>query len=137
MSEQAESKIVAGDINEDQVWQFMDNLTLLQLSDFIAKFEDRYNVTAAAPMAMAAMPGAGDAAPAEEEKTEFDAILTEVGDSRINVIKEVRAITALGLKEAKAVVEGVPQAVKEGVSKEEAEEIKKKLEGVGAKVEIK
>jgi len=113
---------------------------VLELSEFIKELEEKFGVSAAAPVAaVAAAPGAApgaEAAPAEE-KTEFDVILVEAGGQKIQVIKEVRAITGLGLKEAKELVESAPKPVKEGVSKEEAEEIKKKLEAVGAKVEIK
>ncbi len=133
------SKSASG-ITKEQVFEFFDNLNLIELSDFIKEFEERYGVTAAAPVAMAAgMPigGAAAEAAAEEEKTEFDVILSSVGEQRINVIKEIRAITGLGLKEAKALVEGAPQPVKEGIPKAEAEEIKKKMEAVGAKVDIK
>jgi large subunit ribosomal protein L7/L12 len=132
-------KKAASGISKDQVFEFFDNLNLLELSEFIKEFEDRYGVTAVAPVAMPAgvvSAGAGEAE-AAEEKTEFTPVLAEVGEQRINVIKEIRAITALGLKEAKALVEGAPQPVKEAIPKAEAEEIKKKLEAVGAKVEIK
>jgi len=127
------------EITKEKVFEFFDKLTLLELSEFVSEFEERYDVQAAAPMmvaGMAAGPGAA-AAEAAEEQTEFSVILTEVGDKRINVIKEVRAITQLGLKEAKEVVEKIPSPVKEGIPKDEAEDIKKKLEAVGAKVEIK
>jgi large subunit ribosomal protein L7/L12 len=112
-------------------------LTVLEASELSKMLEEKWGVSAAAPVAAAAAgPAAAAAAPAEE-KTEFDVILTSFGDNKINVIKEVRAITALGLGEAKALVEGVPKAVKEGVAKAEAEEIKKKLEAAGAKVDLK
>src|ERR1700712_5090245 len=111
-------------------------LTVLEASELSKMLEEKWGVSAAAPVAAAAGPAAAAAAPAEE-KTEFDVILTSFGENKINVIKEVRAITALGLGEAKALVEGAPKAVKEGVNKAEAEEIKKKLEGAGAKVELK
>ncbi len=126
-------------ITKEQVFEFFDNLTVLELSQFIKEFEERYGVSAAAPVAVAAVAGAPGAAPAEpaEEKTEFTVILKEVGPKRIDVIKEIRKITGLGLKESKELVEKAPQTVKEGVSKEEAEKIKQTLEGVGAKVEIK
>lgn len=126
------------DVSKEQVFEFFDKLTLIELSEFVKEFEERYNVSAAAPVMMAGMAMAG-AAPAEaaEEQTEFTVMITDVGEKRINVIKEIRAITQLGLKESKEVLESVPSPVKEGVSKEEAEEIKKKLEAVGAKVEIK
>jgi large subunit ribosomal protein L7/L12 len=114
-------------------------LTVLEASELSKMLEEKWGVSAAAPVAVAAAPGAGGgaAAPAAEEKTEFDVILTSFGDNKINVIKEVRAITNLGLGEAKALVEGAPKAVKEGVAKAEAEDIKKKLEAAGAKVDLK
>jgi large subunit ribosomal protein L7/L12 len=125
-------------VSEEQVFEFFDSLTMLQLSEFIKKFESRYNVTAAAPVAIAAAgAGAGAAAPAAEEKTEFTVVLKEVGEKRIDVIKEIRQITGLGLKESKELVEKAPSTVKEAVSKEEAEKMKQKLEAAGAKVEIK
>lgn len=124
-------------VTQDQLLETISNMTVLELSEFIKKVEDKFGVTAAAPVAMAgvAMPGAGAAA--AEEKTEFTVVLASAGDNKINAIKEVRAITGLGLKEAKDLVEGAPKPVKEGVSKAEAEDIKKKLEAAGAKVEIK
>ncbi|MBD8064442.1 50S ribosomal protein L7/L12 [Devosia sp. PTR5] len=112
-------------------------LTVLEASELSKMLEEKWGVSAAAPVAVAAAAGGGAAAPAAEEKTEFDVILASFGDNKINVIKEVRAITGLGLGEAKALVEGAPKAVKEGVSKAEAEDIQKKLEGAGAKVELK
>ncbi len=116
----------------------LSNLTVLEAAELSKLLEEKWGVSAAAPVAVAAMPGAGggDAA-AAEEKDEFDVILAEAGASKINVIKEVRGITGLGLKEAKDLVEGAPKAVKEGASKAEAEEIKEKLEAAGAKVELK
>jgi large subunit ribosomal protein L7/L12 len=111
-------------------------LTVLEASELSKLLEEKWGVSAAAPVAVAAA-GGGAAAPAAEEKTEFDVILASFGDNKINVIKEVRAITGLGLGEAKALVEGAPKAVKEGASKAEAEDIKKKLEDAGAKVELK
>jgi len=126
------------ELSKEQVFELFDKLTLIELSEFVKEFEERYDVQAAAPMMVGAMgPGGAGAAEAEEEQTEFTVVLTDIGDKRINVIKEVRAIANLGLKEAKEVVEQAPAPVKEDVSKEEAEEIKKKLEAVGAKVEIK
>lgn len=124
-------------ITQDQLLETISNMTVLELSEFIKKVEDKFGVTAAAPVAVAgvAMPGAGAAA--AEEKTEFTVVLADGGANKINAIKEVRAITGLGLKEAKDLVEGAPKPVKEGVSKAEAEDIKKKLEAAGAKVEIK
>ena len=113
----------------------LDGLTLLQASMVVKHLEERWGVSAAAPVAVAAAPGAGEAA-AEEEKTSFDVILESAGQKKIQVIKEVRAITGLGLKEAKEVVDSAPKAVKEGVSKEEAESLKEQLEGAGATVKI-
>ena len=115
-------------------------LTALELADLVKGLEDRLGIQAAMPMAagmMMAAPAAGDAGAAAEEKTSFDVVLTNAGDKKISVIKEVRAVTNLGLKEAKDLVESAPKTVKEGVTKEEAEELKKKLEEAGAKVEIK
>lgn len=112
-------------------------LTVLEASELSKMLEEKWGVSAAAPVAVAAAAGGGAAAPAAEEKTEFDVVLASFGDNKINVIKEVRAITGLGLGEAKALVEGAPKAVKEGVSKAEAEDIQKKLEAAGAKVELK
>ncbi len=128
-------------ITQDQLLEAIDGMTVLELSDFIKKFEERYGVTAAAPVAMAA-PAAGAAAAgapaaAAEEQTEFTATLTEIGPNKIPVIKVVRELTGLGLKEAKDLVDASPKAVKEGVTKDEAEKIKAALEEQGAKVEIK
>ncbi len=126
----------------DKLYDELSKLTVLEVADLVKRLEDGWGVSAAAAAPAMAMPmpgmgGAAEAAPAEEEKTEFDVILASAGDKKINVIKEVRAITGLGLKEAKDLVEGAPKPVKEGASKEEAEEMKKKLEEVGAKVELK
>ncbi len=123
-------------VTKEDVISFIDNMTVLEMSEFVKELEDKYGVTAAAPaMAMAApAAGGGEAA---EEKTEFDVVLTAAGDKKIQVIKEVRAITGLGLKDAKDLVEGAPKPVKEGVKKEEADEIKKKIEAVGGTVEVK
>jgi large subunit ribosomal protein L7/L12 len=116
----------------------IDKLTVLELADLVKQLEEKYGVSAAAPVAMmAAAPGAGGAAAPEPEKTEFDVILSEIGPEKIKVIKAVRELTSLGLTEAKAFVESAPKAVKEGVTKDEAEQVKKKLEEAGAKVEIK
>ncbi|MGB0697573.1 MAG: 50S ribosomal protein L7/L12 [Rhodospirillaceae bacterium] len=117
----------------------LSSLTVLEAAELSKLLEEKWGVSAAAPVAVAgvAAAGGGADAPAAEEKTEFDVILAAVGDKKINVIKEVRGITGLGLKEAKELVEGAPKPVKEGVPKDEAEELKKKLEDVGAKVEIK
>ncbi|MCL4501105.1 MAG: 50S ribosomal protein L7/L12 [Deltaproteobacteria bacterium] len=126
-------------ISKAEVVDYLANMTVLELSTLIKELEEKFGVSAAAPMAMAAMPGAvaGAEAPAAEEKTEFDVVLTVCGANKIQVIKEVRAVTNLGLKEAKEAVENVPTTLKEAVSKAEAEEIKKKLEAQGATVEIK
>ncbi len=123
----------------EELVEKISNLTLAEAAELKKALEDKFGVTAAAPMMMAAMPAAGGAAaaPAEEEKTSFDVELTEAGGQKLNVIKVVREITGLGLKEAKDLVEGAPKIVKEGVSKEEAETIKKKLEEAGAKVSLK
>ena len=116
----------------------LSSLTVLEAAELAKLLEEKWGVSAAAPVAMAAAPGAGGAAAAPaEEKTEFDVVLTAAGDKKINVIKEVRAITGLGLKEAKDLVEAAPKPVKEGVSKAEAEDLRKKLEDAGAKVELK
>jgi large subunit ribosomal protein L7/L12 len=116
----------------------LSELTVLEAAELSKMLEEKWGVSAAAPVAVAAVAGGGgDAAPAAEEKTEFDVVLAAAGDKKINVIKEVRAITGLGLKEAKDLVENAPKPVKEGASKEEAEELKAKLEGVGATVELK
>jgi large subunit ribosomal protein L7/L12 len=125
------------DVTKEMVFEYFDKITLLELSEFVKEFETRYGVTAAAPMMMAAAGGGAAPAEAVEEQTEFSVVLTEVGDNRINVIKEIRSITQLGLKEAKELVEKVPSHVKDGVSKDDAADIKKKLEAVGAKVEVK
>jgi len=124
-------------ITKEQVVSFIENMSVLELSQLVKDLEGKFGVSAAAPVAMAAMPGAAGAAPAAEAKTEFTVVLAVAGDKKINVIKEVRAITGLGLKEAKDLVEGAPKTLKDGVSKQEAEEMKKKLEAEGAKVEIK
>jgi large subunit ribosomal protein L7/L12 len=128
-------------LSPDQLLEAFEQMTVLELSEFKKKFEDRFGVTAAAPVAFAgAAPAAGGAAPAaaaEEEQTEFSAVLAEVGPNKIPVIKVVRELTGLGLKEAKDVVDAAPKPVKEGVTKDEAEKIKAALEEQGAKVEIK
>jgi large subunit ribosomal protein L7/L12 len=128
---------MADKLTVDQIFEAIKGLSLLEANDLAKKLEEEFDVQAMAPMAVAAMPGAGGGAEAAEEKTEFDVVLEEIGAEKIKVIKEVRAITQLGLKEAKDLVEGAPKAVKEGVEKKEAEEIKSKLEAVGAKVAIK
>jgi large subunit ribosomal protein L7/L12 len=126
------------DVNKQDVIDFIANMSVLELSEMVKELEEKFGVSAAAPVAMmAAGPGGegGDAAAAEQ--TEFDVMLLSPGDKKIAVIKEVRAITGLGLKEAKALVDGAPKAVKEGVAKEEAEQIKTQLEEAGAQVELK
>ena len=124
-------------ITKDQVIEFISNMSVLEMSDLVKEMEEKFGVSAAAAAVAAPAAASGDAAAPVEEKTEFDVILTSIGEKKINVIKEVRAITGLGLKEAKEAVESAPKAIKEGVTKEEAEEIKKKLEEAGASVEIK
>ena len=122
-------------VAKEDVVSFIDSMTVLEMSQFVKELEEKYGVTAAAPsVAVAADPGAGAAA---EEKTEFDVVLTAAGDKKIQVIKEVRAITGLGLKDAKDLVEAAPKPVKEGVKKEEADEIKQKIEAAGGTVEVK
>jgi large subunit ribosomal protein L7/L12 len=136
MSEEAKVEVSK---EMDEFISYVENLSVLDLSKLVKALEDRLGVTAAAPMAVAAMPAAGGAGEAEaaEEKTEFDVILTSFGDKKVGVIKEVRAITGLGLKDAKDLVEACPKAIKEGVAKEEAEKIKEQLVGAGASVELK
>ena len=124
-------------ITKDQVIEFISNMSVLEMSDLVKEMEEKFGVSAAAAAVAAPAAAGGDAAAPVEEKTEFDVILTSIGEKKINVIKEVRAITGLGLKEAKEAVESAPKAIKEGVPKEESEEIKKKLEEAGASVEIK
>ncbi|MCC6619134.1 MAG: 50S ribosomal protein L7/L12 [Chloroflexi bacterium] len=128
-------------MDKDAILEAIDSMTVLELSELVKAFEERYGVTAAAPVAVAAAPvaggGDGAAAAAEEEQTEFDAVLTDVGANKILVIKAVRELTGLGLKEAKDLVDAAPKAVKEGVAKEEAEQVKEKLAEAGATVEIK
>jgi large subunit ribosomal protein L7/L12 len=123
----------------EEILDSISNLTVLELSELLKAFEERFGVTAAAPVAAAAAApaGGGGAAEEEEEKTSFDVVLTEAGDKKIQVIKEVRGLTSLGLKEAKDLVESAPKAVLEGVSKDDAEKAKEALEGAGASVEIK
>jgi large subunit ribosomal protein L7/L12 len=129
-------------LTAEELIQAIDEMTVLELNELVKALQEKYGVSAAAPVAVAAMPGMmpgapAEAAPAAEEKTSFDVILAAAGDNKLQVIKVVRELTQLGLKDAKDLVEGAPQKVKEGVSKEEAEEVKKKLEEAGAKVEIK
>lgn len=123
-------------LTNEEILEAIASKTVLEISELIKMMEDKFGVSAAAA-AVVAGPAAGAAAPAAEEKTEFDVILADAGSNKIAAIKVVREITSLGLKEAKALVEGAPKAVKEGVTKEEAEELKKKLEAAGAKVELK
>jgi large subunit ribosomal protein L7/L12 len=134
-----EEKMAKADVTKEDVIEFIANMSVLDLSELVKEMEEKFGVSAAAPVAMMAA-GAGDAgagAAAEEEQTEFDVILTAFGDKKIQVIKEVRAITGLGLKDAKALVDEVPKPVKEGVAKDEAEKIKSQLEEAGAQVEVK
>ena len=121
----------------EKIVEELSALTVMEAAELSKMLEEKWGVSAAAPVAVAAAAGGGAAAPAEEEKDEFDVVLADAGDKKINVIKEVRAITGLGLKEAKDLVEGAPKPVKEGVAKAEAEELNKKLEEAGAKVELK
>ena len=125
-------------VTKEEVVEFIEKMTILELSDFVKDLEDKFGVSAAAPVAVAAAPAGGAAQEADaEEKTEFDAILKDFGSQKIQVIKVVRSLTGLGLKEAKDLVEAAPTPIKEAVSKDEAEEIKTKVEEVGAVVEIK
>ena len=127
-------------LNKDEILDAISSMTVLELSELLSAFEERFGVTAAAPVAVAgvaAAPAAGDGAGADEEQTEFDVILTAAGDKKIQVIKEVRALTSLGLKEAKDLVDGAPKPVIEKASKEDAEKAKAQLEGAGATVEVK
>ncbi len=125
-------------ITKEAVVKFIEGMTVLELSQFVKELEEKFGVSATAPMSVATAAAAGPEEPAQaEEKTEFDVILTGFGDQKIHVIKVVRAVTGLGLKEAKNLVDGVPKPVKEAISKDEAEDIKKKLEETGASVEIK
>ena len=124
-------------VTKQEVVEFIKGMTVLELSEFVKELEETFGVSAAAPVAMAAMPGAAAEAAPVEEQTEFSVIITGVGDKKINVIKEVRAITSLGLKEAKDLVEKVPGTVKEGIPKAEAEAVAKQLTEAGATVEIK
>lgn len=131
---------MAKTLTKDEILEAIDQMTVLDLSELVKAFEERYGVTAAAPVAVAAAPAAGGdgAAPAAaEEQTEFDAVLTEVGAQKILVIKAVRELTGLGLKEAKDLVDAAPKAVKEGVTREEADQVKEKLAEAGATVEVK
>lgn len=124
-------------VSREEIKEALGQMPVLELVDLIKELEDEWGVSAAAPVAVAAAPGAGGDAGAAEEKTEFDVVMTSFGDNKVAVIKAVRGITGLGLKEAKDLVEGAPAPVKEGVSKDESEEVKKQLEEAGAAVEIK
>lgn len=125
------------DITKADVIEFISGMSVLELSEMVKEMEEKFGVSAAAPAAVMAMPGDAGGGEAAPEKTEFDVILTTSGDKKIQVIKEVRAITGLGLKDAKALVDGIPAPVKEGIAKEEAEKVKEQLEGAGAQVELK
>ncbi len=127
---------MATTLSKDEILEAIGNMSVLELADMVKEMEEKFGVTAAAPM-MAAPAGAGAAEAVEEEKDEFDVIIQAAGDKKIQVIKVVRELTSLGLKEAKDLVDGAPQAVKEGVTKAEAEEVQKKLEEAGAQVEVK
>jgi large subunit ribosomal protein L7/L12 len=132
---------MAGTLSKEQILDGIAELSVLELSELLKDFEERFGVTAAAPVAVAAAPAAGggdgDASAAEEEKTEFDVVLTSAGDKKIQVIKEVRALTSLGLKEAKDLVDGAPKTVLERANKDDAEKARAALEGAGATVEVK
>lgn len=123
-------------MTKEEIIDVIANMTVLELADLVKALEEKFGVSAAMPVAAAAAPAAGAAAPAEEEKTEFTVVLKSAGAEKLKVIKEVRAITSLGLKEAKDLVDGAPKPVKESIPKKEAEEIKAKLEAVGAEVEL-
>jgi large subunit ribosomal protein L7/L12 len=137
-SDTAKVKKEKGKVTKEDFFKHLDDLTVLELADYIKEFEERYGVSAAAavPMAVPGTGAPGAEAAEEEEKTEFNVVLKEIGDKKINVIKTVREVTSLGLKEAKDLVDNAPKEIKEGISKDEAEEIKAKFEGVGAIVEI-
>ena len=124
-------------MNKEQIIEAIESMTVLELSELVKALEEKFGVSAAAPVAVAAAPAAGGAAPAAEEKTEFDVVLTSAGAGKINVIKVVREATGLGLKEAKEIVDGAPKAVKEKISKADADALKAKLEEAGASVELK
>jgi large subunit ribosomal protein L7/L12 len=124
-------------VSKDDILEAISNMTVVEIVDLIEAMEDKFGVSAAAPVAVAAAPAGGDAGGAAAEKDEFDVVMTSFGDNKVAVIKAVRGITGLGLKEAKEMVEGAPTAVKEGASKDEAEEVKKQLEEAGASVELK
>ena len=130
---------MAGSLTKEQILDGIAELSVIELSELLKEFEDRFGVTAAAPVAVAAVPaaGGGESAAAEEEQTEFDVVLTAAGDKKIQVIKEVRSLTSLGLKEAKDLVDSAPKSVLERVSRDDAEKAKAALEGAGATVELK
>jgi large subunit ribosomal protein L7/L12 len=130
-------KDMSKQITKEDVVKFIEGMTVLELSELVKELEEKFGVSAAAPVAVAAAPAGADAAAAAEEKTEFDVVLTGFGEQKIQVIKVVRAITGLGLKEAKDLVEGIPKAIKEAISKDEAADIKKKIEEVGGTVDVK
>jgi large subunit ribosomal protein L7/L12 len=130
-------KDMSKQITKEDVVKFIEGMTVLELSELVKELEEKFGVSAAAPVAAAAAPAGADAAAAAEEKTEFDVVLTGFGEQKIQVIKVVRAITGLGLKEAKDLVEGIPKAIKEAISKDEAADIKKKIEEVGGTVDVK
>jgi large subunit ribosomal protein L7/L12 len=130
-------KDMSKQITKEDVVKFIEGMTVLELSELVKELEEKFGVSAAAPVAVASAPAGADAAAAAEEKTEFDVILTGFGEQKIQVIKVVRAITGLGLKEAKDLVEGIPKAIKEAISKDEAADIKKKIEEVGGTVDVK
>jgi large subunit ribosomal protein L7/L12 len=125
------------DVTKEDVIEFIANMSVLELSELVKELEEKFGVSAAAPVAVAGVAVAADGAGAAEEQTEFNVVLNTFGDKKIQVIKEVRAITGLGLKEAKELVEGVPTIVKEGITKEDAQKIKEQLEAAGAQVEVK
>jgi large subunit ribosomal protein L7/L12 len=124
-------------ITKEDVVKFIEGMTVIELSELVKELEEKFGVSAAVPVAITAAPAGADAAAAAEEKTEFDVILTGFGEQKIQVIKVVRAITGLGLKEAKDLVEGIPKPIKEAISKDEAADIKKKIEEVGGTVDVK
>ncbi len=124
-------------VSKDDILETISNMSVMEVVDLIEAMEEKFGVSAAAPVAVAAAPAAGGDAGAAEEKTEFDVVMSSFGENKVSVIKAVRAITGLGLKEAKDLVESAPASIKEGVSKDEAEEIKKQLEEAGAAVEVK
>ena len=124
-------------VTKEDVVSFIDNMTVLEMAGFVKELEEKYGVTAAAQAVAVVAPAGAGGAEAAEEQTEFDVVLTAIGDKKIQVIKEVRTITSLGLKDAKDLVEGAPKPIKEGIKKEEAEEIKKAIEAAGGTVEVK